>query len=64
MTFKREVDMASKLGTQLKEQSVALAHKAGEEARKHPIAATALVAAAIGIVAVAIKRASRPPRRI
>jgi hypothetical protein len=48
------VHSASELAEQIKKQSEALAKKAGEEVKEHPIATAALAAAAVGLLGYAV----------
>jgi hypothetical protein len=47
------------IGTQIKEQSAALARKTGEEIRKHPIATAAIAVAAMGLISYLATQAWR-----
>ena len=51
---------AADLAEKIKKQSEALAKKAGEEVREHPIAAAAVAAAAVGLLGYAITHTRKP----
>jgi ElaB/YqjD/DUF883 family membrane-anchored ribosome-binding protein len=53
------VHSASTLAEQIKKQSTALAKRAGEEVREHPIATAALAAAAVGLLGYAVTHAGK-----
>lgn len=44
---------------QIKEQSVAIVRKAGDEARKHPLATAAIAVVAVGLIGYAVEQARR-----
>ena len=56
------VHSASDLAEKIKQRSEALAKKAGEEVREHPIATAALAAAAVGLLGFAITHTGKPTR--
>lgn len=53
------VHSASTLAEKIKKQSSALAKRAGEEIREHPIATAAIAAAAVGLLGYAASQAGR-----
>lgn len=53
------VRSASALAEKIKKQSTALAKKAGEEVREHPIASAALAAAAVGLLGYAASQVAK-----
>jgi ElaB/YqjD/DUF883 family membrane-anchored ribosome-binding protein len=54
------VRAAADLAEKMKKQSQALAKKAGEEIREHPIATAAIAAAAVGLLGYAITHTRHP----
>lgn len=56
------VHTASDLAEKIKKRSEALAKKAGEEVREHPIATAAFAAAAVGLLGYAITHAGKSTR--
>lgn len=57
------VHAASDLSEKIKKQSMALARKAGEEVKEHPVATAALAAAAVGLLGYAVTHTRRTPRK-
>ncbi len=56
------VHSASDLADKIKKRSEALAKKAGEEVKEHPIATAAFAAAAVGLLGYAITQAGKNTR--
>ncbi len=56
------VHSASDLAEKIKQRSEALAQKAGEEVKQHPIATAAFAAAAVGLLGYAITQGGKPTR--
>lgn len=56
------VHSASDLADKIKKRSEALAKKAGEEVKEHPIATAAFAAAAVGLLGYAITHAGKTTR--
>jgi len=57
------VHAASDLADKMKEQSVALAKKAGHEMKEHPVATAALAAAAVGLLGYAVTHTRQPVKK-
>jgi ElaB/YqjD/DUF883 family membrane-anchored ribosome-binding protein len=57
------VHAASDLAENIRKQSAALAKKAGEEVREHPVATAALAAAAVGLLGYAVTHTRRGARK-
>ncbi|HEX5008523.1 MAG TPA: hypothetical protein VFV70_15520 [Hyphomonadaceae bacterium] len=58
------VHAASDLAEKMKKQAEALAKKAGEEVREHPIATAAVAAAAVGLLGYAITHSGHGKREL
>lgn len=57
------VHAASDLAENIRKQSAALAKRAGEEVREHPVATAALAAAAVGLLGYAVTHTRRGARK-
>lgn len=57
------VHAASDLAENIRKQSAALAKKAGEEVREHPVATAALAAAAVGLLGYAVTHTRKGGRK-
>lgn len=57
------VHAASDLAENIRKQSAALAKKAGEEVREHPVATAALAAAAVGLLGYAVTHTRKSARK-
>ncbi len=57
------VHAASDLAENIRKQSAALAKKAGEEVREHPVATAALAAAAAGLLGYAVTHTRKGARK-
>ena len=47
---------------EVRDQSLAIARKTGEEVRKHPIAAAAIAVAAFGLIGYVVSQTMKPAR--